>query len=68
MMNGFDSMVELMESLASDSFYGGDRSVDNLFRGSLVALDAPSGHLVWYFQTVRHDAQGQVNWPSSSRR
>jgi quinoprotein glucose dehydrogenase len=37
------------------SAYGADRAGRNLFSDSLVALDANTGRLVWYFQTVRHD-------------
>jgi membrane-bound PQQ-dependent dehydrogenase (glucose/quinate/shikimate family) len=36
-------------------FYGGDRKGQNLFGNSLVALDAATGRLVWYYQTVHHD-------------
>ena len=36
-------------------FYGGDRKGKNLFGNSLVALDAASGKLKWYFQLVHHD-------------
>jgi quinoprotein glucose dehydrogenase len=36
-------------------FYGADRLGDNLYANSLVALDALTGKLRWYFQTVRHD-------------
>ena len=36
-------------------FYGGDRKGENLFGNSLVALNAATGKLVWYFQTVHHD-------------
>lgn len=36
-------------------FYGGDRKGQNLFGNSLVALDAATGKLVWYFQAVHHD-------------
>jgi glucose dehydrogenase len=39
----------------SDDRYGGDRPGANLFGNSLVALDAASGKLKWYFQTVHHD-------------
>ncbi len=39
----------------SYDFYGADRKGKNLFGNSLVALDAKSGKLVWYFQTVHHD-------------
>lgn len=38
-------------------FYGGNRSGTNLYGSSLVALDANTGKLKWYFQTVHHD-----NW------
>lgn len=36
-------------------FYGGDRKGQNLFGNCLVALDASTGKLVWYYQTVHHD-------------
>ena len=36
-------------------FYGGDRIGKNLFGSSLVALDAGTGELKWYYQIVRHD-------------
>ncbi|HEY0377284.1 MAG TPA: pyrroloquinoline quinone-dependent dehydrogenase [Pyrinomonadaceae bacterium] len=36
-------------------FYGGDRKGQNLFANSLVALDAATGRLVWYYQMVHHD-------------
>lgn len=35
-------------------FFGGDRIGKNLYGNSIVALDAASGELVWYFQTIRH--------------
>jgi membrane-bound PQQ-dependent dehydrogenase (glucose/quinate/shikimate family) len=35
--------------------YGGDRKGQNLFANSLVALDAKTGRLVWYYQMVHHD-------------
>jgi quinoprotein glucose dehydrogenase len=38
-------------------FYGGNRAGSNLYGSSLVALDADTGKLKWYFQTVHHD-----NW------
>jgi quinoprotein glucose dehydrogenase len=38
-------------------FYGGDRKGSNLYGSSLVALDAATGKLKWYFQTTHHD-----NW------
>lgn len=36
-------------------FYAADRKGKNLFGNSLVALDADSGKLAWYFQVVHHD-------------
>ena len=41
-------------SAASD-FYGADRTGDNLFANSLIALDAITGKRLWHFQFVRHD-------------
>ena len=38
-------------------FYGGDRKGSNLYGSSLVALDAATGKMKWYFQTTHHD-----NW------
>jgi quinoprotein glucose dehydrogenase len=37
------------------NYYGGDRPGNNLFSNSLVAVDAKSGKLKWYFQTVHHE-------------
>lgn len=36
-------------------FYGGDRTGDNLYSCSVVALDADTGKLKWYFQFTPHD-------------
>jgi glucose dehydrogenase len=36
-------------------YYGGDRKGANLFGDSIVAVDANTGKLKWYFQTVHHD-------------
>jgi glucose dehydrogenase len=38
-------------------FYGGDRLGSNLYGSSLLALDAATGKLKWFFQTTHHD-----NW------
>jgi glucose dehydrogenase len=38
-------------------FYGGDRLGSNLYGSSLLALDAETGKLKWFFQTTHHD-----NW------
>jgi len=40
---------------ASYDFYGADRKGMDLFANSLVALDAATGKLRWYFQMVHHD-------------
>jgi glucose dehydrogenase len=40
---------------ATYDFYGADRVGENLFGNSLVALNAETGKLVWYFQVVHHD-------------
>jgi quinoprotein glucose dehydrogenase len=37
------------------SYYGGHRPGKNLYSDSLVALNARTGKLVWYFQLVHHD-------------
>ena len=39
----------------SDDRYGGDRPGADLFGNSLVAVDAMTGKLKWYFQAVHHD-------------
>ena len=36
-------------------FYAGDRKGDNLFSCSLLALDADTGKMKWYFQFTPHD-------------
>jgi len=48
-------LVFLPVGSASYDFYGGDRKGQNLFANSLVALQASTGRLVWYFQMVHHD-------------
>lgn len=40
---------------ATFDFYGGDRAGKNLFSDCLVALQADTGKLVWYYQMVHHD-------------
>ncbi len=39
----------------SDDRYGGDRPGANLYGNSLVAVDAMTGKVKWFFQTVHHD-------------
>ena len=40
---------------ASYDFYGADLKGADLFGNSLVALEAATGKLIWYFQMVHHD-------------
>jgi glucose dehydrogenase len=48
-------MVFLPVGSPSYDFYGADRKGKGLFGDSLVALDAGTGKLVWYYQIVHHD-------------
>lgn len=36
-------------------YYGADRKGKNLYGNCILALDATTGKLIWYFQTVHHD-------------
>ena len=36
-------------------YYGGHRPGNNLFAGSVVAVDLDTGERAWHFQTVHHD-------------
>ncbi|MGH9652982.1 MAG: PQQ-binding-like beta-propeller repeat protein [Bryobacteraceae bacterium] len=40
---------------AAYDFYGANRAGNDLFANSLIALNAETGKLVWYFQDVHHD-------------
>jgi len=48
-------LIFLPVGSASYDFYGADRKGMDLFTNSLVALDAATGKLRWYFQMVHHD-------------
>lgn len=37
------------------NYYGGDRKGNNYYANSLVAVDANTGKLKWFFQTVHHE-------------
>jgi quinoprotein glucose dehydrogenase len=39
----------------SPDFYGGDRAGANLFANCIVALEAETGKMKWYYQTIHHD-------------
>jgi glucose dehydrogenase len=43
----------------SPNYYAGDRPGNNLFGNSIVAVDADTGKLRWYFQTIHHDLWDQ---------
>lgn len=49
-----DILYTTYGSPASD-FYGGDRKGNDLYGNSVVALDANTGKMKWYFQVVHHD-------------
>jgi glucose dehydrogenase len=40
---------------AAGNYWGGDRPGANLYANSIVALDANTGKMKWYFQVVHHD-------------
>jgi quinoprotein glucose dehydrogenase len=48
-------MVFLPIGNPADSFYGADRKGTNLYGNCVVALDALTGKLRWYYQMVHHD-------------
>jgi quinoprotein glucose dehydrogenase len=39
----------------ADDFYGVNRPGNNLYGNCLIALDANTGRLLWYFQATHHD-------------
>lgn len=40
---------------ATDDFYGAYRKGDDLYANCVLAIDANTGKLKWYYQTVHHD-------------
>jgi quinoprotein glucose dehydrogenase len=48
-------LVYLPVESATGDRYGGDRPGNNLFSSSLVAVNAKSGEMRWYYQLVHHD-------------
>jgi glucose dehydrogenase len=48
-------LVFLPTGNPADSFYGGDRNGTNLYANCVIALDAATGKLRWYYQMVHHD-------------
>jgi quinohemoprotein ethanol dehydrogenase len=49
------NMVYFSTGNADSIFWGGNRAGTNLYSSSIVALDATTGELQWYFQEVHHD-------------
>jgi quinoprotein glucose dehydrogenase len=52
-----NGIVFLPVGTPSPDFYGGDRKGSNLYGSSIVAVDAATGKMKWFFQTTHHD-----NW------
>lgn len=49
------NLVFVPAGSASPDFYGGERLGSNLYGNSVVALNASTGEIIWYFQVVHHD-------------
>jgi quinoprotein glucose dehydrogenase len=50
-----NDLIFLPVSSASPDYYGGNRLGSDLYADSIVALQAKTGRLAWYFQTTHHD-------------
>ncbi len=48
-------MVFIPTSCPSPDYYGGERLGQNLYGNSVVALQASTGKMIWYYQVVHHD-------------
>jgi len=48
-------IVYVPTSAPTVSYYGGHRPGNNLYSDCLLAIDAKTGKLIWYFQMVHHD-------------
>lgn len=48
-------MVFIPTTSPSPDYYGGERIGSNLYGNCLVALQASTGKLLWYYQVVHHD-------------
>src|ERR1700722_13125791 len=49
------NMVYFSTGNADSTFWGGNRAGTNLYACSMVALDATTGELQWFFQETHHD-------------
>jgi quinoprotein glucose dehydrogenase len=54
-LDAASGVVFVSTGSAAADFYGANRTGDNLFANSIIALKADTGERVWHFQTVRHD-------------
>ena len=50
-----EGIVYMQVSTPGSNYYGGDRPGNNEPSNSVVALDALTGELKWYFQTIHHE-------------
>lgn len=48
-------IVYIPTGSAAFDFYGGNRKGMNLYSNCLLALEASTGRLIWYYQLVHHD-------------
>lgn len=48
-------IVYIPTGSATFDFYGGLRKGKNLFADCILALNAATGKLIWYYQTIHHD-------------
>jgi alcohol dehydrogenase (cytochrome c) len=54
----FDPLLNMVYFSTGNAFpdlYGADRAGTNLYAASIVAVDATTGELQWYFQETHHD-------------
>ena len=49
------NMVYFPVEAPTGDYYGGHRPGNNLFAGSVVAVDLDTGERAWHYQTVHHD-------------
>jgi quinoprotein glucose dehydrogenase len=50
-----NNLVFVPTGSPSPDYYGGERKGNNQYANSVVALNAKTGKVVWWFQTVHHD-------------
>ena len=51
----FRSILYMPLGSVNNDYYGKDRPGPNLFANSIVAVEAETGKLKWYFQAIHHD-------------